>query len=215
MQNQTSPQEAGTLKPGIENLFSIISGEIEKRTELAGEQGDALNGLLEEARQAIAGEDYAAAETHLGGIVEREPELGAAQAAVLYALIAQEKWEAFEEREKALLQTASNADEQADIQAMVANLLGELGHYGRVVERLEALVAEHPERKSGFAALLSAAYIRTGREADAWSVVEEALPAEGEEKPEHLPLLVAQINRVIDLKNGTAGPKSSRASAAS
>lgn len=200
MQNQTSPQEAGTLKPGIENLFSIISGEIEKRTELAGEQGEPLNGLLEQARQAIAGEDYAAAETHLGGIVEREPELGAAQAAVLYALIAQEKWEAFEEREKALLQTASNADEQADIQAMVANLLGELGHYGRVVERLEALVAEHPERKPGFAALLSAAYIRTGREADAWSVVEEALPAEGEEKPDHLPLLVAQINRVIDLK---------------
>ncbi|MCM3749438.1 hypothetical protein M3223_18970 [Paenibacillus pasadenensis] len=203
MENQTSPQvEAGTLKPGIENLFTIITTELDSRIQngLSGEEGDALKGLLAEAREALAKEDYAAAEAHLAAMKERQPELGAIQAAVLYTLIGQQKWEAFAQQEELLLQTASSVEEKSDMQAMLANLLGEHGHFDQVVDRLEKLSAAHPERGSDFAPLLSAVYIRVGRSEDAWNVVNAALPSEGEEKPVHLPLIVAYINRVIDLK---------------
>ncbi|SDS63797.1 hypothetical protein SAMN05444162_1913 [Paenibacillaceae bacterium GAS479] len=203
MEIQTSPQvEAGTLRPGIDNLFSIISGELDNRIQngLSGEEGDALKGLLAEAREALVKEDYAGAEEHFTAMKERQPELGSIQAALLYTLIGQQKWEAFEEQVPLLLQTASNVEETSDIEAMLANLLGEQGHYDRVVERLEKLSAAHPERSVNFAALLSAAYIRTGKGEEAWNVVEQALPAEGEENTSHLPLIVAYINRVIDLK---------------
>ena len=48
--------------------------------------------------------------------------------------------------------------------------------------------------------MLSSAYVSVGRGDDAWRVVEQSLPEEGKETAHDLPLIVAYINLVIELK---------------
>lgn len=203
MENQTSPQtQAGTLEPGIANLLAAISGELDREVEngLPGEEAEALLGMLGEARQALEAGEHAAAEGFLSSMKERKPEMAPLQGALVYTIIAQQQWDRVKEQEEVLLQMAANPEQAGDFQGMVASQLSALGHDGRAAEKLEALIAKLPGREADFVPLLSAVYVRLGRPEESWSIIEQALPEEGQESVVHLPLVVSAVNRVIDLK---------------
>jgi tetratricopeptide (TPR) repeat protein len=203
MENQTSPQSpAGTLEPGIANLLAAISGELDREVQngLPGDQAEALTGMLGEARQALEAGDYAVAEGFLASMKERKPDMAPLQGALVYTIIAQQQWERAQEQEARLIQMAENPEQAADFEGMIASQLSALGHNARAAEKLEALKDKHPEREADFVPLLSAVYVGLGRHEEAWSIIEKAMPEEGEESIGQLPLIVSAINRVIDLK---------------
>src|SRR5690625_1585531 len=187
---ETDPEGFEKVRQAYE---ALKDPEKRKQYDLVRKYGENVEGLIEEAFDALETKDFKTAEKILGKAAEISPNNPSVLLSLMTVAIEGGNLVEAESLFKKILDTipASEQEEIATLYSLKVNLLLEHEHYDEAEEVLQKGEALYPDYSSLFALSYAALYMETGFPEKAWKSINAAIPTLENESFEDLDLFMA------------------------
>lgn len=195
---ETHPEEFQRIRRAYETLRDPA-----KRNEydLMRKYGDKLDHLLEEAYEMFEQDEWESAEALYRQVLKIAPDNAQAHLGLAHLFLLQDEIEKFSQQYQAVVDLASSDADKVMLLASKAMLLLEAEEAEKALSVLDDTRGLYPDYVDRLRYAYIHVYRDSGREKEAWDLMQQLIPKPEEAQPEDISLYIDWINLMFDLED--------------